>query len=116
MKHLLLSSLVLWVLTASACFADEKADRLAVAQNNNQFAVELYGKLCAQDGNLFFSPYNIETALGMTYAGADGETAAQMAKPTGISAPAAVTLCAVMRSTAVAVRSVTPSAASLRSA
>ena len=36
---------------------------------------------CAgQDGNLFFSPYSISTALAMTRAGAKGDTAAQMDK------------------------------------
>jgi serpin B len=47
---------------------------------NNAFAIELYEKLAAGErGNLFFSPNGIEAALTMTYAGARGETAAQMA-------------------------------------
>ena len=50
-----------------------------LVQGNNQFALDLYAKLRTQDGNLFFSPYSISTALGMTYAGARGETAEQMA-------------------------------------
>ena len=50
-----------------------------VVHGNNQFALELYGKLQQQDGNLFCSPYSISTALGMTYAGARGDTADQMA-------------------------------------
>jgi serpin B len=52
----------------------------AVANASNQFAFELYGKLSAEKGNLFFSPCSISTALGMVYAGAKGETAEQMAK------------------------------------
>jgi serpin B len=51
-----------------------------LASANNAFALDLYGQLRAQDGNLFFSPYSISTALAMIYAGARGETAAQMAK------------------------------------
>src|SRR5208282_2452007 len=47
---------------------------------NSQFAVDLYGKLRNQPGNLFFSPSSISTALAMTYAGARGETAGQMAR------------------------------------
>jgi serpin B len=47
---------------------------------NNKFAFDLYGTLCAEKGNLFFSPYSISSALAMTYAGANGETAKQMAK------------------------------------
>jgi serpin B len=51
-----------------------------VAKANNAFALDLYGKLAAgEHGNLFFSPNSIESALTMTYAGARGKTAAQMA-------------------------------------
>ena len=47
--------------------------------DNNAFAIELYGQLRNQSGNLFFSPESISTALAMTYAGARAETAAEMA-------------------------------------
>jgi serpin B len=51
-----------------------------IAQANNAFALDLYGRLTAgSQGNLFFSPNSIETALAMTYAGARGDTASQMA-------------------------------------
>ena len=50
-----------------------------VVQGNNKFALDLYAKLQDADGNLFFSPYSISTALAMTYAGARGQTATQMA-------------------------------------
>ena len=33
-----------------------------------------------EGGNLFYSPYSISSALGMTHAGARGNTAAEMAK------------------------------------
>ncbi len=46
----------------------------------NQFAYELYRHFQQQQGNLFLSPMSIATALAMTYAGASGETAAQMAE------------------------------------
>jgi serpin B len=55
-------------------------DEAAVVKGNNAFAFELYAKLRDQDGNLFLSPYSISTALAMTYAGARGRSAAQMAK------------------------------------
>lgn len=50
-----------------------------VVQGNNAFALELYAKLQGENGNLFFSPYSISTALAMTFAGARGQTATQMA-------------------------------------
>jgi serpin B len=49
-------------------------------EGNNAFAFDLYARLRDQPGNLFFSPYSISTALAMTYAGARGETAAEMAR------------------------------------
>ena len=52
----------------------------SVVEGNSQFAVDLYGKLKGQAGNLFFSPSSISIALAMTYAGARGETAKQMAE------------------------------------
>ena len=45
---------------------------------NGVFAFDLYRALSADDGNLFFSPYSISISLGMTYAGARGETEKQM--------------------------------------
>ncbi|XYI01701.1 serpin family protein [Sorangium sp. So ce1128] len=50
------------------------------ADANAAFAQRLYGKLAATTGKLFFSPASVSTALAMTYAGARGETATQMAK------------------------------------
>ena len=47
---------------------------------NTAFALDLYTRLKTADGNLFFSPYSISTCLAMTYAGARGDTAAQMAQ------------------------------------
>jgi serpin B len=53
----------------------------AVVYGNSEFAVEMYKKAGAsgEAGNIFFSPLSISTALSMTYAGARGETAKQMA-------------------------------------
>jgi serpin B len=56
------------------------ADQAEVTQGNNAFAVDLYGQLRRQKGNLFFSPESISTAFAMADAGARGQTAAQMAR------------------------------------
>lgn len=50
-----------------------------LVEGNNAFAFDLYRELKNDDGNIFFSPFSISTALAMTYAGAAGETAAEMA-------------------------------------
>jgi len=68
--------------------AQPKADVSAVAQANNVFGCELYAKLKGQAGNLFFSPASIHTALAMTYAGAAGPTAEQMAGTLHFELPA----------------------------
>jgi serpin B len=49
-----------------------------IVQGNSAFAVQLYRELGASERNLFFSPYSISAALGMTYAGARGTTAREM--------------------------------------
>jgi serpin B len=51
-----------------------------VVRGNTEFALALYQKLRTVEGNLFFSPYSISTALAMTYAGARGNTETQMAQ------------------------------------
>lgn len=52
----------------------------AVVEGNTEFAVRLYLELSGEEGNLFFSPYSLSTAMAMVYGGADGETEAQMAQ------------------------------------
>lgn len=54
-------------------------DLAPLVDGNTAFAVDLYQQLRDAPGNLFFSPTSISTALAMTYAGARGETAVQMA-------------------------------------
>ena len=54
-------------------------DLSELSEGNAAFATDLYAALRHGTGNLFFSPYSISTALAMTYAGAAGETASQMA-------------------------------------
>ncbi|MGQ9545660.1 MAG: serpin family protein [Dehalococcoidia bacterium] len=56
-----------------------EADLALLVDGNTAFAFNLYQALREQDGNLLYSPYSISLALAMTYAGARGETAEQMA-------------------------------------
>lgn len=54
-------------------------DLLAVAAGNREFAADLFAELADSHGNLVFSPASIRLALAMAYAGAVGDTAAEMA-------------------------------------
>ena len=55
------------------------ADEDILVNGNTVFAYDLFQALKSEDGNVFYSPYSISLALAMTYAGARGETATQMA-------------------------------------
>jgi serpin B len=85
MKKLLFSMLGVLMSFGSLLAAD---DANQLAQDNSAFAIDLYHQLGAKDGNLFFSPYSISTALAMTYGGARGDTATQMAQALHFSLPA----------------------------
>jgi len=63
------------------------SDTQELVAGNTAFAFELYKALQSEEGNLFFSPYSISTALAMTYAGARGETEQQMADTLHFSLP-----------------------------
>jgi serpin B len=56
-----------------------KEDVRAVALANNAFALDLH-RAMSPKGNQFLSPISVSTALGMTYAGARGDTAKGMSK------------------------------------
>ncbi|HVY72121.1 MAG TPA: serpin family protein, partial [Verrucomicrobiae bacterium] len=63
-----------------------KADAQFLASANNALALNLYRQLAGDaDGNVFFSPHSIATVLTMTWAGARGDTAAQLAKALGFN-------------------------------
>jgi len=68
-------------LSAASQSATTPANVTTLVQANNAFAFEMYGQFKPGPAdNAFFSPYSISTALGMTWAGAQGDTASQMAQ------------------------------------
>lgn len=84
---------VLSAILLSVLFAAPSTSLMAASLNenlvkgNNDFAVQMYHELGASGGNLFFSPYSISSALGMTYAGARGTTADEMKSVLHFSVP-----------------------------
>jgi serpin B len=53
-------------------------EMLTLSRAGNLFACRLYQQLAGQEGNLFFSPFSVSSALAMAYDGARGETAREM--------------------------------------
>ena len=64
--------------THNTSAADVPPSRL-VTEAGNRFACDLYARLSANPGNLFFSPHSIHVALTMTAGGARGNTVTEMA-------------------------------------
>ena len=56
------------------------ADFDAAATATNQLGVDLHRQRSAGDENLCLSPYSIQSALAMTFAGAQGQTQTEMAR------------------------------------
>jgi len=93
LKNLSATAVILLTITSS-CSSEENlslpeeqpiTDTQAVqelARGNNEFALDLYEKVYGMEesDNIFFSPYSISSALGMTYDGARGQTAVEMAE------------------------------------
>ncbi len=65
---------------AQKATAKSLTDTDSLVLSNSTFAFDLYRQLCSREGNLFFSPYSISTALALAYAGARGNTEKQMAQ------------------------------------
>ncbi|HOG45852.1 MAG TPA: serpin family protein [Anaerolineae bacterium] len=65
----------------------DAADVPDLVAGNTQFALDLYGVLYDKGANLFCSPYSISQALAMTYAGAKGATAQEMAQALAFTLP-----------------------------
>jgi serpin B len=58
-----------------------------LVQGNGTFALDLYARVKDGEGNRFLSPFSISCALAMTYAGAQEETALQIAKAMHFTLP-----------------------------
>src|SRR3984893_16709881 len=56
------------------------ADFDLAAKATNELGIDLHRQLARGDENLCLSPYSIQSALAMTFAGADGDTRAEMAR------------------------------------
>jgi serpin B len=63
------------------------ADATTLASDNAAFAFDVYKQLVLTNTNLVFSPASISIALAMTYAGAAGTTATEMAQTLHFSLP-----------------------------
>lgn len=59
--------------------AVNQSDSAALVKGDNEFAFSLYQALRDNTGNVLYSPFSVSMALAMTYAGAKGTTATQMA-------------------------------------
>ena len=78
-KKLLKTSFAcLCILTSVAIAGEPWNAEDSIAGSNNAFGISLYKKLAEKEENIFFSPYSIDVAMAMTYAGAEGETAHQI--------------------------------------
>jgi serpin B len=77
MKRFLILQLFGALVPAMACAA---ANFDLAAKSTNELAVDLHRQLATGNDNLCVSPYSIENALAMTFAGADGETRTEMAR------------------------------------
>jgi serpin B len=65
--------------SAPAAPAREAALEKEAAQGLNSFGLELYARLRSREGNLFFSPWSVSSALAVAYEGARGSTRKGMA-------------------------------------
>ena len=60
--------------------AEDISSTTSLVEANNKFAFDIYQVLKKEEGNIFFSPFSIATALTMTLTGARGNTELEMQK------------------------------------
>jgi serpin B len=81
MNHPLTTTLCMTALSLAIPLISPAADQpSAAAQSVNALGLDLLAKGTEADANALLSPYSIQSALAMTYAGAAGDTRTQMAK------------------------------------
>ncbi len=91
MKRITLAFLIaaLGIASGEVRSMDSADPTTALVQGNSEFALDLYGQISRGEGNRFVSPFSISCALAMTYAGAQDETAVQIAKTLRFNLPPA---------------------------
>src|SRR5438128_11981178 len=80
MNIILLRDLFFAAALIAGISAAHAADFDLAATATNQLGVDLHRQLARGDENLCLSPYSIQSALAMTFAGADGDTRTEMAR------------------------------------
>jgi len=63
----------------------QSVDKSGIIEANNRFAIFLYSHYKSEEGNIFFSPFSISTAMAMVYEGAEGKTANEIKSVFGFS-------------------------------
>lgn len=59
----------------------------SLVEGSNNFAVDLYGEVSTEPGNVFISPVSISAAFGLLYPGTRGNTATEIADVMGYNLP-----------------------------
>jgi serpin B len=78
-KRLAMLTMLAAALMTEAALAQTAVLSSPLSDAENATAMDLYGQLRLQPGNLFFSPASITTAMGMVFVGAKGDTASEIA-------------------------------------
>ena len=69
--------LIILLLIVGCLFA-QSVDKSGIIEANNRLAINLYSQYKSEEGNIFFSPFSISTAIAMVYEGAEGKTAKEI--------------------------------------